>query len=221
MAACYRFVRPRLRRLLADHPADAIVSVHPLVNHCVCRVMRETGLRRPYVTVVTDLWTAHAFWFCPEATRIFVPTDGARDRAMACGVPTDRIIIRGLPVVRRFTEALSRVRDREATRSRLGLKQHGPVVLLIGGGDGMGPIFDIARAIDATTADLEPPPQLVVIAGRNARLARAPPGRLLANPGPRGGVCPQHAGMDGGGGCALDQGRDRGQSPKGCSPACR
>jgi 1,2-diacylglycerol 3-beta-galactosyltransferase len=167
---CYRYVRRRVVRLLADHPADVIVSVHPLVNHCVCRAMRETGLHRPYITVVTDLCTAHAFWFCPEATHIIVPTDGARARGLACGIDAGQISVRGLPVARRFTDALSRVGDRNALRARLGLPRRGRVLLLAGGGDGMGPLFDIARAVDAATADLEPPPQLVVIAGRNAAL---------------------------------------------------
>jgi 1,2-diacylglycerol 3-beta-galactosyltransferase len=167
---CYRYVGRRLARLLPDHPADVIVSVHPLVNHCVCRAIRETGLHRPYVTVVTDLWTAHAFWFCPEAAHIIVPTDGARARALDCGIEPDRITVRGLPVGRRFANALSRVDDSNALRARLGLPRRGRVLLLTGGGDGMGPLFEIARAIDAATADLEPPPQLVVIAGRNAAL---------------------------------------------------
>src|SRR5712691_8589615 len=32
-AASYPLVRRRLQRLLLEHPADVIVSVHPLVNH--------------------------------------------------------------------------------------------------------------------------------------------------------------------------------------------
>jgi 1,2-diacylglycerol 3-beta-galactosyltransferase len=169
--ACYPCVRPRLLRLLAEHPADVVVSVHPLVNHCVTWAMEEAGLRRPYVTVVTDLWTAHAFWFCRSATRVIVPTEGARERALACGLAPGQVTVRGLPVARRFTEALARVDDRTRLRVRLGLKPRGPVLLLVGGGDGMGRIFEIARAIDAKTADFDPKPQLVVIAGRNAALA--------------------------------------------------
>jgi len=39
-------------------------------------------------------------------------------------------------------------------------------VLLVGGGEGMGHLFEIARAIDATCAGV----QLAVVAGRNRRL---------------------------------------------------
>jgi 1,2-diacylglycerol 3-beta-galactosyltransferase len=174
--AAYGYVRPHLRRLLAEHPADVVVSVHPLFNHCVRRAMREAGSRQPYVTVVTDLWTAHAFWFCPDATHIIVPTAGARDRAVGCGVPPQRITVRGLPVARKFLDAPRLLADRAAVRNALGLPSEARVVLVVGGGDGMGPVFETARAIDAAAGDLAPRPHLVVITGRNAALRQ----RLLA-----------------------------------------
>jgi 1,2-diacylglycerol 3-beta-galactosyltransferase len=176
--AIYPYVRPHLRRLLRDHPADAIVSVHPLFNHCVNWAMREMGLRKPYVTVVTDLWTAHAFWFYPRVTHVIVPTEGARQRGIAYGVPAGRISVRGLPVARRFTEALRQAPSKSAVRARLGLGSEGRVVLLVGGGEGMGPLFATARAFDAALPVDGPPTQLVVITGRNAALRE----RLLAQP---------------------------------------
>jgi len=54
-------------------------------------------------------------------------------------------------------------------------------VLLVGGGDGLGPLFDTARALDAALPIDGPPPQLVVVTGRNAALRerlRAQPWRL-------------------------------------------
>lgn len=168
--AAYGYVRPRLRRLLAEHPADVVVSVHPLFNHCVSWAMAEMGLRRPYVTVVTDLWTAHAFWFCPRATRVIVPTEGARERGIRCGVPPERITVRGLPVARMFTQGPRAGADKGAVRRALGLSPGGRIVLLVGGGDGMGALFETTRAVEEAVAGLDPRPQLVVITGRNAAL---------------------------------------------------
>jgi 1,2-diacylglycerol 3-beta-galactosyltransferase len=166
--AVYCYVRPHLRRLLAEHPADAVVSVHPLFNHCVSWAMREMGLRLPYMTVVTDLWTAHAFWFYPHVTHIIVPTEGARQRGIDCGVPAHRLTVRGLPVARRFTQALRQAPSKPAVRAKLGLAGERRVVLLVGGGDGMGPLFETARAIDAALP--AEGAQLVVVTGRNAPL---------------------------------------------------
>jgi 1,2-diacylglycerol 3-beta-galactosyltransferase len=174
--AVYRYVRPHLCRLLTEHPADAIVSVHPLFNHCVNWAMREMGLRLPYVTVVTDLWTAHAFWFYPHVTHVIVPTEGARKRGISFGVAPERISVRGLPVARRFTEALREGPSKAEVRRKLGLAPHGRVVLMVGGGDGMGPLFDTARAVDAALPADGVPTQLVVVTGRNAALRQ----RLLS-----------------------------------------
>lgn len=165
--ASYLYVRARLRRLLAEHPADAIVSVHPLFNHCVNWALRDLGMRLPYVTVVTDLYTAHAFWYYPHVRHIIVPTEGARTLGVRLGVHPERISVRGLPVSRQFTANLRAAQDRAEVRERLGLASAGRVVLLAGGGDGMGPLERVARALDATLPPGEPPTQLVAISGRN------------------------------------------------------
>ncbi|MBV9126256.1 MAG: glycosyltransferase, partial [Planctomycetes bacterium] len=55
-------------------------------------------------------------------------------------------------------------------RRQLGLAPEGRVVLLVGGGEGMGPVQPMARAIDAALPLDEPRTQLVVITGRNAVL---------------------------------------------------
>jgi 1,2-diacylglycerol 3-beta-galactosyltransferase len=176
--ACYGYVRPYLRWLLAEHPADVVVSVHPLFNHCINWALGERGLHVPYITVVTDLFTAHAFWFYPHVTQVIVPTEGARQRALQCGVPAERVRVRGLPVAGSFAAALRHLPPKPVERESLGLSPHGRVVLLAGGGDGMGPLYRTARALNASLSSLDPPPQLAIITGRNVRLRR----RLRAEP---------------------------------------
>jgi len=168
--ASYPYVRRRLRRLLREHPADIIVSVHPLFNHCVNWAMRGLGLHVPYVTVVTDLCSGHASWYYPHVTRLIVPTEEARDRALRAGVPAGRLTVRGLPVARKFAKNPYKPEDRPAIRRGLGLQPSGRLVLIVGGGEGMGPIERFARAIDAALSAMEPADQLVVIAGRNEAL---------------------------------------------------
>jgi 1,2-diacylglycerol 3-beta-galactosyltransferase len=166
----YPYVRHRLRRLLREHPADVIVSVHPLFNHCVNWAMRGLRIQVPYITVVTDLCSGHASWYYPHVTRLIVPTPEARDRALRFGVAPERMVVRGLPVARKFARNPYTPEDRPAVRRRLGLQPQGRIVLLVGGGEGMGPIEHFARAIDAALPVTEPADQLVVIAGRNAAL---------------------------------------------------
>lgn len=155
------YVMRSVRRLVAQNPADLFVSVHPMTN---APVLRALGAQRPsFITVVTDLVTAHAFWYSRKTDLCIVPTEEARQRALALHMPEAKIRVVGLPVADRFCQEAG---DRHELRARLGWPQDRPVVLLMGGGDGMGPLEQIAHIL----AHGEKRITLVVIAGRNMRL---------------------------------------------------
>jgi 1,2-diacylglycerol 3-beta-galactosyltransferase len=166
MAVLGRLWGRGLRRLLAEHPADVIVCVHALFSRPTMRALQtSTGPRPPFVTVVTDLVTAHAFWYEPKVDRCLVPTPDTYARGLALGLSPDQLRLTGLPVHPRFLAGLP---VKEAVRHALGLHPTLPAVLLVGGGDGMGPVYRIARALNARRLDM----QLIVVAGRNRSLQR-------------------------------------------------
>lgn len=169
MRSLYPSTRRAIQRMLVEHPSDIIVSVHPLANHIVNWSMHALGLARPYVTVVTDLLTVHATWYYPRVRRIIVPTPDALARGVEYGVPRERLAVRGLPVARKFN-GVALAQPKEMVRASLGLLPEHRAVLLVGGGEGMGPVYEMARAIDVALADLSATTQLVVIAGHNAAL---------------------------------------------------
>src|SRR5215468_819692 len=75
-----------LGRLLREHRADVIVSVHPLFPMPALRILRRQPSRPPFITVVTDLVSTHAFWYERGADRILVPTEPAYDRGIKFGI---------------------------------------------------------------------------------------------------------------------------------------
>ncbi|HNT75982.1 MAG TPA: glycosyltransferase [Anaerolineae bacterium] len=166
--------RGALHRLLRQHPADVIVSFHAVPNYALTLARRHLGLSQPLAVVVLDLLSAHAAWFTCDAELILTPTDAARARALRCGVPIDRVQVAGMPTRRAFMEAAAW--PRAAARAHLGLPQETPVILLVGGGDGLGPLAAVVKSLVARC----PPAHLVVIAGRNQALATV----LRALPGP-------------------------------------
>ena len=89
--------RAALLRLIHDHPADAIVCCHPILNHLLLHALSKADTRSPLITLVTDLDTAHAFWLAPGVARCLVPTERVRRRALACGQPAERVLVTGLP----------------------------------------------------------------------------------------------------------------------------
>jgi 1,2-diacylglycerol 3-beta-galactosyltransferase len=160
-ALAYPYLRRAAQRLVKENPTDLIVSVHPLVNTTLMRAMRRSP--RPYLTVVTDLVSTHAFWFDRRADLVVVATDEAKAKAIEYGIPEGNLRVIGLPVAERFNHPLV---DRAEWRERMGWRPDLPVILLVGGGDGMGPLKRVAKAINEARLNAT----LVVICGRNAEL---------------------------------------------------
>jgi 1,2-diacylglycerol 3-beta-galactosyltransferase len=157
----YPYTRWSFRRMLHENPADLYVSVHPLLTMPAVRALGKK--RPPFVTVVTDLVTAHAFWFYPKVDEIIVPTEGAYQRAVKNKVPPQKLKVIGLPISQKFCAPPG---DKNALRESLGWQTDRPMVLVVGGGDGMGPLHEITRGI----AGAGLPIQMAVVCGRNESL---------------------------------------------------
>lgn len=161
----YQWLRRGLRRMLTDHPADVLVGAHGLLVRPVLRALNEQTIRPPFVTVVTDLVSTHTFWYARQVDRCLVPTPAAYERGLRCGLTPDQLRVTGLPVHPHFA---ARLIPRSDARRKLGLAADLPAVLLVGGGDGMGPLYRIAGELNRRRL----PMQLIIIAGRNQRLRR-------------------------------------------------
>jgi 1,2-diacylglycerol 3-beta-galactosyltransferase len=55
----------RVKQAFLMYRPDLIVSVHPLCQTLPLRILKDMGIREriPFVTVVTDLGSAHPLWF--------------------------------------------------------------------------------------------------------------------------------------------------------------
>lgn len=157
------WVGPTLRRLFLVTQPDAVVSVHPAFNHLGVWALQQTGRRTPFITVVTDLVRAHPFWLCPQVDLCLTATEEARQDALCAGLPTEKTLFVGLPVSLKFCQCQP---EKQQVRARLGLRPDRPAVLLMGGAEGVGRLYEVARAI----AEPRPPVQMVVITGRNEKL---------------------------------------------------
>jgi 1,2-diacylglycerol 3-beta-galactosyltransferase len=154
-------VRRAARRLVKEHPADLLVSVHPLANSFLLRALGKH--RPPFVTVVTDMVSTHALWFDKRADLILVPTRMARESALENHMAPEKVRVAGQPISERHCQAGC---DKPSLREKYGWPVEKFTVLVVGGGDGMGPIAETVRAIDESGLDLN----LVIVTGRNTKL---------------------------------------------------
>lgn len=163
MNTAYVLARRRILKFLHQTRPDIVVSVHPAMNHLGLRWVRRAGLNVPFYTVVTDMVTVHPTWICPEVTHCMVPTEIAAATAVSYGMPREKLTVVGQPVQLKFTQQKG---DKAVTRRQLGIHPQRPAILIVGGGDGIGRVYDIARAL----ASHVPQAQLLIVAGRNKAL---------------------------------------------------
>lgn len=160
------YMRSAFQRLLHTHPADVIVSFHPLANRLMALAKARWGYQGAVATVVLDFLSAPAFWFAKGLDLYVVPYKAMVPRAQHFGADPARVEALGMPVRPEVLTGLE-VPKEEAKR-RLGLPAERPVVLLLGGGDGVGPLGPIARQLLRQRAAAT----VAVITGRNQMLAQ-------------------------------------------------
>jgi 1,2-diacylglycerol 3-beta-galactosyltransferase len=152
------------RQIINNHPSDLVVTVHPLANSFILKALGPK--RPPFITVVTDMVTTHALWFDQRADVICVPTDTARQRAIEYSMPPEKVVVVGQPIAARYCVPAG---EKAELRKKLGWPQDKIIVLAVGGGEGMGPLAQTARAIAESRLDVA----LAVVAGRNERLKKS------------------------------------------------
>ncbi|KAH7294627.1 hypothetical protein KP509_27G010400 [Ceratopteris richardii] len=168
------FIARKVMQGLLKHRPDIIVSVHPLMQHVPIRLLKARGLLRkiPFTTVITDLSTCHPTWFHKLVARCYCPAKEVAERALRAGLKPSQIRVFGLPIRPSFCRT---VRPKNELRAELGMDYSLPAVLLMGGGEGMGPVEATAKALGESLIDEEtgrPKGQLVVICGRNKKLIK-------------------------------------------------
>ena len=172
-ASVWPYVRRSVKAMVRSHPADLIVTVHPYANTFALKALGSN--RPPFFTVVTDIVTTHALWFDKRADRIFVPSEAACQRGLAYGMSPEKLKVVGFPVADRYCAPAGKKRP---LRKKLNWPLDKPIVLLVGGGEGMGPLAKTAKAIDESGLDVG----LVIVAGRNERLKAALEAHPWENP---------------------------------------
>ena len=170
--------RGRFREAIEESQPDMVVSVHPLCQHIpvpiVSAMNAERAVKTPsklpisFVTVVTDLGGAHETWFDKKVDFCFVPSAAVERIAKKNGLTDGQIIKHGLPVRPPFWR---RAAPKDKLRSKLELKNMRKTVLLMGGGDGVGGLKEIATQVATRLGDFREASQMVVICGNNKRVA--------------------------------------------------
>ena len=163
--AAYPSWRKKLTAMFEREQADIVVCVHSLFNRAALRVLNQMPNRPPFITVVTDLVSTPVSWYQKETDRCLVPTHEAYHRGVDVGMPPEKMQMTGLPIHPNF---INNLLSKAEARQKLGWVPDKLAVMLVSGGDGMGPVYETVKAINDARFDI----QLAIVAGRNERLKR-------------------------------------------------
>lgn len=149
------FILKELTKLLQRLRPNLIVSVHPLVNHLTVQAICASGLKIPFLIVITDPVTLHRAWVTPDVNQAIVASRQAKKLAIKYGLPESKVKVIGMPIDPKFV--LAKRAKRQSKRF---------TILLMGGGEGAGSMGQIVNEFERRRFD----GRLIVIAGRNKKL---------------------------------------------------
>lgn len=156
-------------KLLAAEPWALVINTHFLPAEIIAALRRSRRIGVPQMTVVTD-FMVHRLWVQEPCERYFLASAESAAYASALGIPAERITVTGIPIHPVFGRPLSVAE----ARRELAVAGGRPLILVLSGGFGVGPVEAIVQAVQA----IERPLDIVVVCGRNAALEQ----RLTAQP---------------------------------------
>jgi len=157
----HQFNSKKLKTLFDRFSPGVIVCTQAFPCGMFADFKKIYRLDTPLIGVVTDFFP-HAYWVYDNVDYYIVATEEARLRFIERGVSSERIKLLGIPIDPKF----ARQSDREEVARKLGIDLSVPVILVMGGGQGLGPIKTIVKSLNNLETDL----QLIVIAGVNTKL---------------------------------------------------
>jgi processive 1,2-diacylglycerol beta-glucosyltransferase len=129
-------------------------------------IKRDLALDAPLVGVNDEYDADHA-WVQPEVDLYCFVTEQLGEEIVAHGAEARRVVAWGASLRDGFASLSGREEERAKACRWLDLDTRLPLVVIAGGGEGMGQIEEMTTRLLALK---EPAPQLVVLAGNNARL---------------------------------------------------
>ncbi len=163
------FFYKKLYKKFVDYNPSLIVSIHPLVQEFALKAISKMPKKIPFAVVCTDLSSAHHLWFHKDVDAMYVVCDEVVEKARKVKIPEHKICLSGLPIRAQFKKEYP---SKEIIRKELDMDYLPlPAVMLFGGGDGVGPMEEIAYEIDEKFFVNEVAKvQLVIMCGRNTAL---------------------------------------------------
>ena len=150
-----------LVKMIREYDPDWIVCTHFLPSEIISDLKGSGKMTTPQAIVVTD-FDMHAMWLARNYEQYFVALDETRYYLKTLDCPSEKTTVSGIPIDPKFSE----VKPRAEMRSKYGLDQEMPTILLSLGGFGVGRIETLLDGLRS----IKPPVQILAMCGKNEEL---------------------------------------------------
>ena len=155
---------PKLKKLFDSFNPDLVVCTQAFPCGMVADFKKTYGVNLPLVAVLTD-YIPHAYWVYDAVDYYITPSEEVSARLEKKGVEPSKIKPYGIPLDLKFSQKL----NSEDIFCKLKLNPLKPVVLIMGGGQGLGPIKTIVKSLEKSEHDI----QELIVTGTNKKLFRS------------------------------------------------
>ncbi|MGN1413488.1 MAG: glycosyltransferase [Anaerovoracaceae bacterium] len=168
----------KIDRLLALYQPDLIIATLPICGQYISAYKARRCCKVPMYTYITDI-TVHEEWLSAGTDLYFVGDETTRNALLSRGIPSDKILVTGIPVSQAFHRAGDTKANRKVTETAAKAEESETAykvetqsekrkhLLVMGGGLGLIPgglrlLQDLSRS---------PGLSITLIAGSNQKLA--------------------------------------------------
>lgn len=153
----------RLKQLIESFDPDAVICTQAFPCGMVADYKANANRNLALFGVLTD-YAPHSYWIFDKVDGYFVPSKETGDRLIHNGVLFDKVIESGIPVDPHFKIP----KDKSLVLKKLNLSVEKPIILMMGGSQGHGPLKEAYQSLIKTKTDF----QILVITGKNKSALR-------------------------------------------------
>lgn len=157
----HKFNFPKFKALFDKFKPDVVCCTQAYPCGMVADFKKTYKSNIPLVAVLTD-YIPHSYWIYDTVNCYVVPSEQVGERLVKKGVPSSKVRALGIPFDHKFNDPV----NKEKVLEQLGLAANLPVILIMGGGQGLGPIKEIVKSLEKVRPEF----QAIVITGTNKKL---------------------------------------------------
>lgn len=157
----HKFNSPKLKNLFDRFNPDAVACSQAFPCGMVADFKKAYNSHLPLVAVLTD-YVPHSYWIYDRIDYYVTPSEEVSRRLIEKGVSADKAKPLGIPFDPDFNNPIVK----EEILQKLKLENDLPTILIMGGGQGLGPIKTIVKSLGKIKKEF----QEIIVCGINKKL---------------------------------------------------